>query len=202
MVDVVGFYSGISLNAQATINMDNTDGLTRCLSDKNLQIIAILQSDVDVNANVCFTINYTNQDGVSGCQSSLVKSNVGSTKRGQVFNSAATNFAGSAGGNLFIPLQAGDSGVKSIQSLTITPDGVTTYGNITLAIVKPVLTTIITHGSSNMSSYMVYTEVDFFKDHNVMPYIEPDALLIPFINQSIATTAGNTFMCELQTVWE
>ena len=92
------------------------------------QVICVAQSASSTVGS--FTMSYTNQDGVSGRTSQLTYTKV-VTGGGTLVSSATNAIAGSLP---FVGLQAGDSGVRSIESVTFTAAG---GGLMALVIVQP-----------------------------------------------------------------
>ena len=92
------------------------------------QVICVAQSASSTVGS--FTMRYTNQDGVSGRTSQLTYTKV--VAGGGTLVSSATNAI--AGSLPFVGLQAGDSGVRSIESVTFTEAG---GGLMALVIVQP-----------------------------------------------------------------
>lgn len=112
--------------------MDNTVTLPRYTDGKGVQILC-----VTVGARTGgqqFTINYTNSDGVSGRVASATTQNT-STALGSITGSNTATINAS---NPFIGLQAGDSGVRSIESVTMLGVDV---GLMSLILVKPLAQT-------------------------------------------------------------
>ena len=98
-------------------------------------VIAVGQSAASTNGT--FTFSYTNQDGTAG-RTSQAHSTFAVAGGGQVVASsvgAATSY------HPYLSLQAGDSGVRSIQSVTFTAGG---GGLMALVIVKPLLECFLT----------------------------------------------------------
>jgi hypothetical protein len=98
------------------------------------QVVAVAQSAASTVGQ--FTFNYTNQDGVAG-RVSQVNYTFAVTGGGQVVGASGTG----ASYNPFCLLQAGDSGVKSIESATFTAAG---GGLMALVIVKPLFMATVT----------------------------------------------------------
>ena len=92
------------------------------------QVICVAQSASSTVGS--FKMSYTNQAGVSGRTSQLTYTKV--VAGGGTLVSSATNAI--AGSLPFVGLQAGDSGVRSIESVTFTAAG---GGLMALVIVKP-----------------------------------------------------------------
>lgn len=98
-------------------------------------VIAVGQSAASTNGT--FTFSYTNQDGTAG-RTSQAHTTFAVAGGGQVVASsvgAATSY------HPYLSLQAGDSGVRSIQSVTFTAGG---GGLMALVIVKPLLECFLT----------------------------------------------------------
>jgi len=107
-------------------DMIQTASLPRYSS--GVQIMAVSQSAASTVGT--FTVSYTNQDGVAGRTSQTTYTKV--VAGGGALVSSTTNAV--AGSQQFIQLQAGDSGVRSIQSVTFSAAG---GGLMCLALVKP-----------------------------------------------------------------
>jgi hypothetical protein len=116
--------------------LTNNTSLTRYADGKGVQVLC-----VSTNANTgtlpIITITYTNSDGVAGrisppfvCLSSSVAGAILTSQTGSTANAFP-----------FIPLQAGDSGVRSIQSVQVT--GTPDVGLMCLVLVKPIITGVL-----------------------------------------------------------
>ena len=101
------------------------------------QVIAVGQSAS--SAVGTFTITYTNQDGVAGRTSKVTYTKV--IGGGGILVSSTTSSV--SGSQPFIQLQAGDSGVRSIESVTMTAAG---GGLLALVIVQPLMHFFSTQG--------------------------------------------------------
>lgn len=113
------------------------------------QVIAVSQSAASTVGT--FTFTYTNQDGVSG-RVSQPHFTFAVGGGGQV---VASSVGSSASYHPFCALKVGDSGVKSIESVTFTAAG---GGLMALVIVKPLMTAYVTQESrrtttGNLESY-------------------------------------------------
>lgn len=113
------------------------------------QVVAVSQSAASAVGQ--FTFSYTNDEGVAG-RTSQNHFTFAVGGGGQV---VATSPGSSASYHPFCALQAGDKGVKSIESVTFTAAG---GGLMALVIVKPLLTAYLTQESrrtttGNLESY-------------------------------------------------
>ena len=161
-----------------TSSLTTSETLSRYETGAGVQVMA-----VEVAAQVggtSFNITYTNQDGVAGRTSQTVTCNT-QVSTGTIITTAAST-VGCSGP--FIPLQAGDTGVRSIQGVTFLSNDV---GLITLVLVKP----IATLGLYDITGV---SEKDFGHHTQTMPTIADDAYLnficLPSGTLSAATIYG------------
>ena len=173
--------------------MENTKTLPRYPAG---QVIAVAQSASSAIGQ--FTINYTNQDGVAGRVSQVNRTFVVSGG-GQVVNSLLTG----ASYNSFINLQAGDTGVKSIESCTMTGAG---GGLMSLVIVKPLMLMYFNQESrrtttGNLESYGACDEFQSVIHKAGMPEIKDGAVLNFFASGFGGSLASSTLVGTLETIW-
>lgn len=115
--------------------LTNSVGLPRYTDGQGVQVMAV--SVAGRTGGQTFQITYTNQSNVSGRTSVVVLQNSAAANGSIVTTQTAVN--GSAGP--FLPLQAGDTGVRSIQSVQMISGS--DVGLFALVLVKPLLTTLI-----------------------------------------------------------
>lgn len=113
------------------------------------QVVAVSQSTASTTGR--FTFTYTNENGVAG----RVSQNHFTFAVGAGGQVVASSVGSAASYHPFCSLQAGDSGVKSIESVTFTAAG---GGLMALVIVKPLMTAYVTQGArrttaGNLESY-------------------------------------------------
>jgi len=117
-------------------SLTNIASLPRYTDGKGVQVLCI-----STNANIgnlpFFTMTYTNSDGVAGRVSPLCRV-LSSTVSGAILTSDGGT---SATAMPFVPLQAGDVGVRSIQSIQIT--GTPDVGLMCFVLVKPLITGVL-----------------------------------------------------------
>jgi len=128
LCDYLMFYPFIDEGTTDAQTMTNTLTLPRYTDGKGVQVMAIQTNAGTGGQRFFFT--YTNSDGVAGRTSQTVTMNT-STVVGNVIGS---NTAVANASNPFIGLQLGDSGVRSIDSVTML--GIDT-GLFALVLVKP-----------------------------------------------------------------
>jgi hypothetical protein len=168
----------------ATSSPTNPATLTRYTTGAGVQIMPVL-TNADVGGTQFF-FTYTNSDGVAGRVTSTVTAN-SQTVAGTLKNTSA---ATAAGRGPFMPLQAGDSGVRSIDSVTIIGSDI---GLFCAVLVKPLLTTMIYDITAPV-------ETDLIIDKNIAPTIVDDAFISAIVLPS-GTIAGSAIIGELSTYW-
>lgn len=177
------------------VEMDNTDliqvdSLSRSTDGVGVKIMAIQVAAQSGVGNPKFNVIYTNSAGVTGRVSAVVSCNT-STITGNVITShavAPTGYNHSA--SPFIPLQQGDLGVRSIQSIVWqTPD----VGLITLVLVKPIEMTVIRDITAPV-------ERSCLPDFNKMPVIPNNAYLNVLCCPS-GSISGAQYHGYLETIW-
>lgn len=144
-----------------------------------------------------FTYTYTNQDGVSG----RVSPNIFTQIVAGGGQSLLANISG-GGFNPYLPMQAGDSGVKSIESVTFTAVG---GGLMALVIVKP-LRTFMLGGASrktttgNLESYGTAVSIDSLV-HERLVEIKDGAILGLICKGHAGTLNSSILVGYLETIW-
>ena len=134
LCDYLLYYPTIDEGTTDVQTMVNTNTLPRYTDGKGVQAIAV--SVAARAGGQSFSITYTNSDGVAGRVSQSVVEN-GSAVIGSLVNTAPATLMASSP---FIPLQAGDIGIRSIQSVTMQGIDV---GLFSIILVKPLETTQI-----------------------------------------------------------
>lgn len=133
-----------------------------------------------------FTVEYTNQDGVGGRVTPAVIENTVS-----VIGSIVTSNRASANARgPFIPLQAGDTGVRSVESVTMLGADV---GLFALVLVKPL-------ADLQIRGVDAPVEVDFLKEFSTAPQIVDDAYL-NWICCPAASLSGVALHGDITTAW-
>ena len=142
--------------------LDNTVTLPRYTDGEGVQVIAVTVAGRTGGQSFFFT--YTNSDGVSGRTSQIVQQNAVSAI-GTIATSSLSTLSQS--GNPFIGLQSGDSGVRSIESVTMLGVDV---GLFSLILVKPLARTMIREQTAPV-------EKDYLIEASDLPEIKDDAYL-------------------------
>jgi len=186
LCDYLLYYPTIDDSETALQVMDNTLTLPRYTDGVGVQIMAITTGAR--TGGQTFTVTYTNSDGVSGRTTPPMQQNTSSIL-GTVTTSSLTPTNLGTGGP-FLTLQAGDSGVRSIESVQM--NGIDT-GFFTLILVKPLAETFLRTNNAPV-------EIDHLIQHNQLPRIYDDAFL-GYICLPNGTFVGSTLMGTLEVVW-
>lgn len=159
------------------------------------QVIAVGQSAASTTGQ--FTFSYTNQDGVAG-RTSQNHFTFAVAGGGQV---VASSVGSATSYHPFLALQAGDSGVKSIESVTFTAGG---GGLMALVIVQPLLTAYMTQECRRDTSGGVsYGACNQFASiiNNCPQQIKDGAVLDIFAAGHAGSLASSILAGVLETTW-
>lgn len=185
LLDYLLFYPFIDEGTTDEQTLTNGVTLPRYTDGEGVQIMAV--SVAGRTGGQTFQVNYTNSDGVAGRVSQTVIQNTVSVN-GSIVTSDRAN---ATARGPFIPLQTGDTGVRSIESVTMNGADV---GLFTLVLVKPL-------GQMSIRGIDAPVEVDYFKDFGGQcPVIEDDAYL-NFIACPAGSLAATPIHGYIQTVW-
>lgn len=161
LLDYLMFYPFVDEGTTDPQTMNNAQTLPRYTDGKGVRIMAITQG---ARAGApYFTVSYTNQDGVSG------RTTVSHRMNNEAYNGCVATSQRAVGdsANPFLALQSGDTGVRSIESVTMS---IADVGLFALVLVKPLAqTTIREVGSPNEKDYLLQT--------GTIPEIQNDAYL-------------------------
>ena len=184
LCDYLLYYPSIDDSVTDEQIMDNTVTLPRYTDGEGVQVIAVSVAGRTGGSSFYFT--YTNSDGVSGRVSRTVFQNsaaaLGTLQANGVNNNASSM--------PFIGLQAGDSGVRSIDSVVMINADV---GLMTLILVKPI-------GTSVIREITAPVEKDYFLEAGVIPQIYDDAYL-SFLCLPQGTLAATALMGDIKVIW-
>jgi hypothetical protein len=182
--DYLLYYPSIDDGTTDDQVMDNTVALPRYSSGEGVQMMAV--SVAARTGGQQFYVTYTNSQGVSGRTSGIVTQNTASAIGTVVTSGTATG----NGAGPFIPLQAGDSGVRLVEKIDmIGPD----VGLFSIILVKPLAQTCF-------REITVPYEKDILIYDNDLPRIYDDA----FINMIClpgGTLAATTLTGYMKTIF-
>lgn len=187
LLDYIGFYGFIDESVLDKQFLDNTTPLPRHADGAGVQLMPVVVAGQ--TGGQPFTVSYTNQDGVAGRTTTSVLMST------QVVN--GTILCSQNGGATyphagpFLPLQGSDSGVRSVESVTI--GGTGDVGLFALVLVKPI-------ASISLYEITAASETDYLLDTSTMPVIEDDAYL-NFIAMPTGTMANAPIIGIIETTW-
>lgn len=167
-----------------TQEMDNTVTLPRYEDGKGVQIMLLEQFPYIGGGTV--QVTYTNSDGVAGRQTAVTTINT-QTALGTIAHSGPAT-SGLSG--LFMPLQRGDGGVRSIESITFP---VADSGNLAAVLVKPLMP-IGNYEVTNPSEW------NGFEHLGMLEQIIDDAYL-SLVCQPIGSLNGAIIEGQIRTLW-
>lgn len=175
--------------------LDNTVTLPRYAAQGGL-VVAVAQSAASALGQ--FTFSYTNQDGTAGrvSQNNFTFIVAGG---GQVVGASGAG----ASYNPFCYLQAGDTAVRSIESVTFTAAG---GGLMALVIVKPLLKSVVSQEcrrttTGNLESYGACTELTTLIHQARAPRIYDGAVIGAFASGYAGSLASSILAGMLEVVW-
>ena len=150
----------------AATTMRYTDG-------EGVRIMAVVVAGHTGTATT-FTVRYTNQRGDQNRTTGAAKLNINQFVNGTILTTAPATL-GCVGP--FLPLQQGDTGVRSIEGVTVTGTG--DVGLFTLVLVRPL-------ADISLRGIDAPVEVDYWMDRPTLPRVYDDAFL-----GFVALPAGN-----------
>lgn len=182
LCDYLLYYPFIDGDETSPQPMENTVSLPRYTNGEGVRAVMVSQSPYIGGQS--YFITYTNSDGVSGRISPTITSQGNATLAGSLPIAQTQS-------DCFLPLQAGDKGIRSIESITINaPIG----GLHALVLVKP----LARIGELGITSPV---EKDFLTDHGTMPEIKNGAFLGFFAYHSTNPGANAAIFGSIETVW-
>lgn len=185
LCDYLLYYPSIDDSLTDEQVLDNTVTLPRYTDGKGVQVIAVTVAGRTGGQDFYFT--YTNSDGVSGRTSQTVRQNTISAI-GTIATSSLSTLGMS--GNPFIGLQSGDTGVRSIESVTMLGVDV---GLFSLILVKPLAQTQIREQTAPV-------EKDYLIETSDIPEIQDDAYL-GWLTNPRGSLNGVTLFGDLQVIY-
>lgn len=164
--------------------LDNTATLPRYADGEGVQMMAV--SVAGRTGGQSFSVSYTNSAGVPGRTTGLVVQNSVSVN-GSIVTSDRAN-AGARGP--FLPLQAGDTGVRSVESVTMAGADV---GLFALVLVKPL-------AQLQLRGIDAPVEADYLTMFGQLPRVEDDAYL-NFLACPAGSLAATALHGDITVVW-
>jgi hypothetical protein len=186
LCDYLLYYPFVDTGTNDEQLLTNSVTLPRWTDGKGVQIMAVSVAG-SVGLQPTFQVNYTNSDGTAGRTSQL------HTLSTNTFNGAimSNNVAGAISAMPFLGLQDGDTGVRSIESVTFVTG--TDVGLLSFVLVKPLMTGVILEQTA--PSEKVCQPHD-----GGMPQIYDDAFL-GLLCCPNGSLSGVAFHGEIETIW-
>lgn len=185
LCDYLLYYPTVDESVTNPQTMTNTLALPRYTTGAGVQAMAVVITGGA--GGQTFSFSYTNQDGTAGRTSGTVTMTA-STALGTVLTSARAS-AGTIP-SPFIPLQGTDTGIRSIDSITM--NGADT-GFFALVLVQPLATL-------SLCGIDAPYEKDFLMFASDMPQIQDDAYL-SFLVQPNGSLSGLALRGNIRTIW-
>lgn len=188
LVDLLGFYPITTVTTTTAQTLNNTVTLPRYTDGAGVQAF-LTPSTVMGAATPNLSINYTNSAGTAGRTTPTTL---------PIGNSAAAVtsivYSGTGAGKFgpFMPLAAGDAGIRSVQSVTISASYVS--GVLNLVLCKPLLTMPIT-------TLGVTCERDLVNQFMAMPKVYDGACLAWLMLAGAATPVASPLSGHLEFGW-
>lgn len=188
VLDYLMFYPFVDMGTADEQPMDNTQTLTRYTDGEGVRIMAVLVAPHGLVGDTFF-VTYTNQNGTAGRVTPLHTMTTGASINGTILTTQTTG-AGRFGP--FMALQAGDTGVRSIEAVQCTNG--TDVGLFTLVLVRPL-------ADLTVREITAPTERDFYLESQRMPVVEDDAYL-NFIACPNGSLTGIPLNGDATFIWE
>lgn len=187
LVDLCLYYPGINMNLATAQTLTNSSSLTRYTDGAGLRAALVMTATSGATAhNVA--LSYTNQAGTSGrtlpvtvaCTASAIAPHL--THSG----TAANNYGP------FLPLASGDTGIRSVQSVTLS--AASGAGTAALCLYRPLLTI-------PLAAVSVASERDLMNQLPSLPRVYDGACLVWLYFTGSATAASSTFIGSVDFGW-
>lgn len=189
LVDLLGFYPITSVTTTGAQTLNNTVTLPRYTDGAGVQAF-LTPSTVMGAATPNITLNYTNSAGTAGkaTPATLPIGNTAAAVTSIVYSGTGTGKYGP-----FIPLAAGDAGIRSVQSINLSASYVS--GVLNLVLCKPIMTLPIT-------TLGVTAERDLVNQFASMPRIYDGACLNWLFLAGAATPVASPLSGHLEFGWK
>jgi hypothetical protein len=186
LVDMQGYYPGINMNSATAQNMVGTPTL-RYTNGEGVRAYLVITATAGATAHN-IAMSYTDQAGNTGNTLPVTVSCTASAIVPHITHSgtAANNYGP------FLPLASGDTGIRSVQSVTIS--AASGSGTAALVLAKPLLTIPLTTAS-------VASERDFLNQLPSLPEVKDGACLTWLYFAGAATAANTNFYGSLELGW-
>lgn len=186
LCDYLLYYPFVDTSVNDEQFMVNSSSLPRYTDGAGVQMMAVSVASCSGTLPT-FTVNYTNSSGVAGRTTSVARFHT-ATANGSIMTS---NTGAAVSSSPFIPLQSGDTGVRSVESVTF--PGVTDVGLFALVLVKPLVTGALLEQTAP-------SELVPVSHQNQLPRIYDNAFL-GLLTLPNGSLSGISYFGEIKTVW-
>lgn len=189
LVDLLGFYNITTVTTTGAQTLNNTVTLPRYTDGAGVQAF-VTPSTVMGAATPTITLNYTNSNGTAG-KATPATLPIGNTAA--AVTSIVYSGTGSGKYGPFVPLAAGDAGIRSVQSINLSVSYAS--GVLNLVLCKPLMTLPIT-------TLGVTAERDLVNQFASMPKIYDGACLAWLMLAGAATPVASPISGHLEFGWK
>ena len=185
LVDLQGYYPGISNNTTSAQTLLGTPTL-RYTNGEGVRAFMVQTAVAGATAQN-IALSYTDQAGNTANALPVTVACTASAIAGHISHSgtAANNYGP------FLPLASGDTGIRSIQTVTMSAANTGTFA---LCLARPL-------ASITLSVSGLMTEKDLLNQIPSLPEIKDDACLVWLYGAGAATAASTTFAGGIEVVW-
>lgn len=186
LVDMCGYFPGISMNSSSAQTLSGTPSLRYTNGAGVRAYLAITTASGATAHNVA--MSYTDQDGNTGKVLPVTVACTASAIVGHIMHSgtAANNYGP------FLPLANGDSGIRNVASVTLS--AASGSGVAALVLAKPIM-------SIPLTAATIMSERDFVNQLPSLPQIKDGACLTWLYFAGAATAASTNFYGSLDMGW-
>jgi hypothetical protein len=187
LVDLCMYYPGINMNLATAQTLVNGTPLSRYTTGAGLRAALVVQTTTGATAHN-IAISYTNQAGTAGRTLPVTVAGTASAIAPHITHSgtAANNYGP------FLPLASGDTGIRSVQSLTLSAASLA--GTAALCLYKPLMEIPITTAG-------VYAERDLLNQLPSLPIIQDGACLVWLLFTGNAVAGSTNIFGKVTSVW-
>lgn len=186
LVDMQGYYPGINMNVATAQTLTGSPTL-RYTNGQGVRAFLVPTVATGATAHN-LSMSYTNQAGTSGRALPVTVSCTASATPGHITHSgtAANNYGP------FLPMAAGDTGIQSVQSVTLSAASLA--GTAALVLAKPLVSIPLVAAS-------IASERDLINQLPSLPQIKDGACLTWLYFAGAATAASTNFYGHLEMGW-
>jgi hypothetical protein len=189
LMDYLFYYPFIDTGVTDEQFLDNTASLTRYTDGNGVSVMAVQLAGMLGTGNPTFSFTYVNQNGV--LQKSPTQTCGSASLVGELATTNNSTAAVARSNYPFLALAPGDTGVRSIQSVTFdSPD----IGLLAFVLVKPLEQIMLREVGQTGERTPV---LDFFD----LPIIADNAYLSVLLNSANTSANGAAYMGTIQTIW-